>query len=91
MECQVCFQPECSESIGAMQRPRPGAVPTKLQPGEKEYRGYGEWAITPDEAQFVLHRGYAIVNGKKRHVHFIQNEAYVAQVYVDGTGGGDRY
>lgn len=32
---------------------------------------------------FVLHRGYAIVNGRKEFVQFIHNEAHVTHIQVD--------
>ena len=67
------------------ERPAPGAVPTKLDPGQREYRGYGEWALHPEEATFLLHRGYAVVEGERMRVSFIQNEAFVTQVRVQGT------
>lgn len=82
--CQVCFQPECDLS-GPVERPRPGAIPSRLEQGEREYRGYCEWAVHPDEARFILHRGYAIVNGERAKVLFVQNEAFVTQLRVDGS------
>jgi hypothetical protein len=33
----------------------------------------------------VLHRGYAIVDGEHARVWFIQNEAFVTQVRVEGS------
>jgi len=63
----------------------PGSHATRLEPGEREYRGYGEWAVHPDEAQFILHRGYAVVEGVRQPVRFIQNEAFVTQIRVHGT------
>jgi hypothetical protein len=82
--CQVCFQPECPDSTSG-ERPGTTAFSSRVDPGRHEYRGYGEWAIHPDEARYVLHRGYAIVDGQRRHVKWIHNEAFVTQIYVDGT------
>lgn len=87
--CRVCFQPECPESTGG-RRGSPGAIPTRLADGERDYRGYGEWAVHPNEAIFLLHRGYAIVDGQRQRVRFIANEAYVTQVKVEGTFTGAR-
>jgi hypothetical protein len=41
--------------------------------------------VHPEEASFVLHRGYALVDGERRYVRFSHNEAYVAQITVEGT------
>jgi hypothetical protein len=84
MLCQVCFQPECPESVDEG-RPGTATHSTRLNPGERKYRGYIDWAVHPDEAQFVLHRGYAIVNGEQRHVYFDHNEAFVTQIQVEGS------
>jgi len=82
--CSVCQQPECPESNEG-ERPQPGCLPEKLGPGRVVSRGYGEWVVHPDEAVFVLHRGYVNVNGEPRKVRFIQNEAFVTQIAVEGT------
>jgi hypothetical protein len=82
--CQTCYQPECSESAGG-ERPRSGTNATRLERGCREYRGYCEWVVHPDEARAVLHRGYAIVDGRETHVTFVHNEAYVTQLRVDGS------
>jgi hypothetical protein len=74
--CEACFN----------ERLAPGAFPTKLEPGQREYRGYDEWAVHPDEARFVLHRGYALVNGERQRVRFIHNEAFVTQITVEKSG-----
>ena len=84
MVCGVCQQPECPDSEGGA-RPKPGSHATKLEPGGRDYRGYGEWALHPDEARFLLHRGYALVEGERSDVTFVQNEAFVTQVRVQGT------
>jgi hypothetical protein len=83
--CQICFQPECPESTDEG-RPGTATHSTRLQPGQREYRGYIDWAVHPEEAQFILHRGYAIVDGVQRPVYFDHNEAYVTQVQVIGSG-----
>lgn len=85
--CSVCHQPECSRSPvgGFVKRPPAGAIPSRLKPGEREYRGYQEWAVHPDEASFLLHRGYAIVDGVRAEVQFIHNEAFVTQIRVYGS------
>jgi hypothetical protein len=83
--CPVCFQPECEGSSDGA-RPAAGALPSRLEPGEREYRGYDEWAVHPEEARVVLHRGYATVHGKQAAVSFIHNEAYVTQLRVRGSG-----
>ena len=80
--CQVCYQPECPHSKGGSRR----ADVMKLAPGQRDYRGYGEWAVHPDEASFILHRGYAIVEGTQQRVAFIHNEAFVTQIKVTGSG-----
>ena len=80
--CQVCFQPECPESRGGTRRD----VGVSLEPGQRDYRGYSEWAVHPDEASFILHRGYAVVEGVKQPVRFIHNEAFVTQIRVQGSG-----
>src|SRR5574341_2651012 len=82
--CSVCRQPECPESTGGG-RPEPGDIPTRLRDGQRDYRGYGEWAVHPNEAIFLLHRGYAVVEGVRQRVRFIHNEAFVTQVKVEGT------
>jgi len=74
--CQVCQQTE---------NPGAGTAPSRLEPGEREYRGYQEWAVHPEEARFLLHRGYALVDGERRRVWWIHNEAYVTQIRVEGT------
>src|SRR5262252_7573037 len=84
MLCSVCFQPECVASIG-VSRPDPGAMPSRLEPGEREYRGYEEWALHPLEACFLLHRGFALVDGQEAQVMFIHNEAFVTHVRVYGS------
>jgi hypothetical protein len=73
--CEACRQP----------RPGPGSHPSRLGVGEREYRGYEEWAVHPDEAHLVLERGYAIVDGQRADVLFIHNEAYVTQIRVYGS------
>lgn len=83
--CPTCHQPECPSSSGGARAPA-GAFPSRLKPGQKEYRGYRDWAVHPDEAQFVLHRGYAIVDGRKVRVEFIHNEAYVTQIALIPEG-----
>ena len=82
--CPICYQPECVASTGG-ERPLPGAVPSRLEPREREYRGYCEWVVHPDEARFILHRGYAIVDGVRAKVTFIHNEAYVTQLRVENS------
>lgn len=85
MLCDICHQPECLFSCGGLQRPRAGAMPSKLLAGEREYRGYQEWAVHPEEAMFVLHRGYALVDGEKQPVSWIHNEAFITQIRVYGS------
>jgi len=82
--CSVCFQPECPESTEG-ERPLPSTHSTRIEPGQRDYRGFIDWAVHPEEAIFVLHRGYAIVNGKPEYVFFDHNEAYVTQIQVQGT------
>ena len=84
MLCATCFQPECPESLGG-DRPRPGTHAVKPNPGEHWPRGYGEWAIHPDEASFTLHRGYALVEGVRQPIRFVYNEAFATVVHVEGT------
>lgn len=79
--CHICQQPECASSHGGARHPA-GASPSRLEPGEHEYRGYWDWAVHPDEASFLLHRGYAIVDGQKAPVQFIHNEAFVTQIAI---------
>jgi hypothetical protein len=81
--CRVCFQPECPESQGGRRRHSEGV---RVEDGQHQARGYGEWAVHPNEAIFLLHRGYAIVDGVKQPVRFIHNEAFVTQIKVEGTG-----
>jgi len=57
-------------------------MPSRLNPGQHEYRGYWDWAVHPDEAVFLLHRGYAVIDGEKAPVQFIHNEAFVTQIAV---------
>jgi hypothetical protein len=83
--CSVCFQPECPDSNGE-ERPAPSTHSTRLEPGERDYRGYIDWAVHPEEAVFVLHRGYAVVNGTAQPVWFDHNEAYVTQIQVRNSG-----
>lgn len=85
--CPICFQPECPRSpVGVgIKRPPAGSIPSQLNPGQREYRGYQEWAIHPDEAVFLLHRGYAIVDGERAEIQFIHNEAFVTQIRVYGS------
>ena len=86
MLCSVCRQPECPQSSGDA-RPLPGSNPSRLLPGQREYRGYEEWAVHPDEARYVLHQGFALVDGRREVVQFIHNEAYVTQIKVWGSMG----
>lgn len=79
--CSVCYQPECASSTGGA-RPPAGVIPSRLSPGEREYRGYNEWAVHPDEAIYILHRGFALVDGQQRPVRFIHNEAFVTQIRI---------
>ena len=60
-------------------------MPSRLKPGEREYRGYCEWVVHPEEAAFILHRGYAVVNGQKCSAWFIHNEQYVTQLRVENS------
>jgi hypothetical protein len=62
-----------------------GHSPTRLEPGQREYRGYCEWAVHPLEAEFVLARGYAIVDGQPRRVQLVHEEEFVTQILVDGS------
>jgi hypothetical protein len=82
--CQICYQPECADSVGGV-RPSAGSHAARLIRSQREYRGYCEWAVHPDEARFILHRGYALINGRRAHVTFIHNEAYVTQLRVEGS------
>ena len=41
--------------------------------------------LHPDEARYLLHRGYAVVDGERMPVWFIHNEAFVTQVRVFGS------
>ena len=84
MVCPVCHQPECPESRGGS-RPPAGCLPSRLDVGEREYRGYEEWALHPSEASFLLHQGFVLVDGQPAQVQFIHNEAYVTQVRVYGS------
>lgn len=84
--CQVCYQPECPSCGGfGIERPPACITSSRLLPGQREYRGYEEWAVHPEEAIFILHRGYALVDGEKQPVQFIHNEAYVTQIRVYGS------
>jgi hypothetical protein len=56
-----------------------------LENGQGQSRGYGEWIIHPLEAVYLLHRGFAIVDGARQRVEFLFNEAYVTQIRVEGT------
>lgn len=47
--------------------------------------GYGDWAMHPEEARFLLHRGYGVVDGKPQRVRFMHNYAYCAVVRVENT------
>lgn len=87
--CHTCWQPECPQSMGG-DRPEPGSIPSKLEPGYRENRGYGDLAIHPEEAVFVLHRGWVTVNGDKAYVYFIQNEAFVTMVGYRPETAGNR-
>lgn len=49
------------------------------------YRGYCEWAVHPLEAEFLLARGYAIVDGIRRPVHWVQDEAFCVVVFVGAS------
>jgi len=82
--CPVCHQPECPDSSGG-DRPLPGGIPARLENGQGQARGYGEWIVHPLEACFLLHRGYAIVDGVRQRVEFLFNEAFVTQIRVEGT------
>ena len=84
MTCSVCHQPECPESTDG-ERPLPGAIPARLANGQGQSRGYGEWIVHPLEAVFLLHRGYAVVDGVRQQVEFLFNEAFVTQIKVEGT------
>ena len=84
MTCPVCQQPECAESTSG-ERLDPGSFPTRLADGQHESRGYGEWVVHPLEAVFLLHRGYAVVDGVRQRVQLIHNEAFVTQLRVEGT------
>ncbi len=79
--CPTCQQPECPSSSGGARAPA-GSAPSRLKPGQHEYRGYWDWAVHPDEATLLLHRGFAIVDGRKAPVQFIHNEAFVTQIAV---------
>lgn len=35
----------------------------ELEPGERCYLGYHEWAVHPDEASVILGRGFVRING----------------------------
>ncbi len=85
MLCRICHQPECESSHGETRVITSGSIPTRLEPGGREYRGYGDWAVHPYEARLVLHRGYAIVDGNPANVFFIHNEKHATQIHVEGT------
>lgn len=67
--------------------PPPGKAshPSRPRLGEHEYRGYQEWAVHPLEAELVLSRGYAIVDGRKRRVIHIEDEAFCSVIWVEGS------
>ena len=60
-------------------------MPARLVDGQGQSRGYGEWIVHPLEAVFLLHRGYAVVDGVRQPVEFLFNEAFVTQIRVEGT------
>ena len=60
-------------------------MPSRLEDGQHEYRGYCEWAVHPNEAKFLLDRGYAIVNGERCHVWFIHEEEFVTQLRIENS------
>lgn len=82
--CPTCYQPECSESTDG-ERPTPGSIPQRVAPGRPISCGYGEWAVHPEEAQHILHRGHVLVDGEPRKARFVRNEAFIAQIFVEGT------
>lgn len=83
--CRVCFQPECPQSSGG-NRPASGAFPSPIRPipGRATYMGYGDWAMHPDEAVFVLHRGYGFVSGLRHNVTFMGNWPTFTLVHIVG-------
>jgi len=82
--CPVCQQPECPDSFAGV-RPPPGVNSTRLEPGQLQYRGYGDFIVHPDEAVFVLHRGYVLLDGEPQVVSFTHNEPYVTGVRVKNS------
>ena len=89
MICIICRQPECGDSSSG-ERPPPGSIPARLGNGEIQSRGYGEWIVHPFEAVFLLHRGFAVVDGVRQRVEFLFNEAFVTQIRVEGTFPQER-
>jgi len=79
--CPICHQPECPSSSGGARHPA-GDSPSKLSPGQREYRGYEDWAVHPQDAVQLLHRGSVTLNGRPAHVQWIHNEAFVTQIAV---------
>jgi hypothetical protein len=57
-------------------------MPSRLKPGEREYRGYQDWAVHPRDAVELLHRGTVTIDGHPAHVQWIHNEAFVTQIAV---------
>lgn len=47
--------------------------------------GYCEWMVHPLEAELVLARGYAIVDGVRRPVHKIDDWEQGVQIFVGAS------
>lgn len=82
--CSVCFQPECPESTGGI-RPQPGSATPRPERGNSQFFGYGDWAMHPLDAIELLHRGYALVDGRRSRVRMQFNLAYAAIVHIELT------
>ena len=65
--------------------PGPASHSFKPKLGQREYRGYCEWAVHPLEAELVLSRGYAIVDGIRRPVLRIHDEEFCVQIFVGAS------
>jgi hypothetical protein len=59
----------------------------QLDPGDRFYCGYHEWAVHPAEAAVILGRGYVTINGTRFSVQQVGDVNGYPQFRVLGIGG----
>jgi hypothetical protein len=76
----MTFPPQIPQYVGE------GRV-LQLEPGDRFYTGYHEWAVHQEEAAVILDRGYVEINGRKYIASQVGDVGGYPQIRVYGLPG----